>query len=202
MCVPLLHYRGIGLGFFVYSATWATQAPHCPEILPLVCAASNNSPLPHILLSTELQSNWLTVIPITQPLRPIVQPKAHISHIITCCILPPVCMSMSLCEMYCTRSKYAPFLMYSQGRGLKLFIKYNTGSNVKQNCTKKKKSWNRGRAGTARTWCHGSPYRTRGAEQTAQTRGGSASLLFDSATLLEECLLSPDSHRHLIHFEA
>lgn len=46
-------------------------------------------------------------------------------------------MSMSLCEMYCTRSKFAPFLMYSQGRGLKLLFKYNTGSNVKQNCTKK-----------------------------------------------------------------
>lgn len=47
--------------------------------------------------------------------QPIVQAKEHISRIITCCILLPVCPTMLLCEMHRTSSKYIPILMFSQG---------------------------------------------------------------------------------------
>jgi len=78
---------------------------------------SSYSEMPHILVSREQQSDWLTVKPITQPLRPIVQAKAHKSRIITCCMLLLVCPTTSLCKIHCTWSKYILFLRYSQGWG-------------------------------------------------------------------------------------
>lgn len=120
--------------------------------------------MPQILVFIEQESDWLTVIPITQPLRPIVQAKAHKSRIITCCMLLPVCPTTSPCKMHCTWSKYISFLMHSQGWGLKFS---STTLKAMWNRTTEELEQRMGRA--AGTWGHGSPYRAIGAEQTVQT---------------------------------
>ena len=85
------------------------------------------------------------MISITQPPRPIVQARAHKSHIIYLLhVAARLSCTKSLCTTRYTWSKYVLFMMRWQGpkMSLKLFLGTSTGSDVK-----KQRMWSRGGAG-------------------------------------------------------